>query len=668
MEHQHAQEPPAEAPVRTSLWDGDLTALVFSFGFHLAVLVILGLIPLLVVSSRNKIELAAQLEEPLEEPFIIPEDVAPSDLPDPEIGAQSISETDEAISLAAIEADISEIPSDLDFEVTDFGKFEINHVVEIATATHVHENLRVRGAAGEGVTGVAGAVDRITQEILLSLEERKTLVVWMFDQSGSLFSQRQQIHDRVDRIYEELGVLEAAGNQAFAKYDKPLLTSVCAFGQNFSFRVEKTDNVAEVKAAIRNIELDETGVERVFSSVARVADRYKSLRHVSRDDGEPDRNVLIVLLTDEAGDDQDRSDTAVRLCRRYEIPVFVIGVPAPFGRENTMVKWVDPDPKFDQTPRWAPVRQGPESLMPERVKLYFAGDRPDTVPIDSGFGPFALTRLCYQSGGIYFTVHPNRNVNRDVGRGEVEAYASHIKKFFDPQLMRRYQPDYVSVKEYMSLINRSATRRSLLEAAQLSWVTPLANPRLRFVKRDEAGFVNELTEAQKGPARLEPQVERLQQVLKNGEASRPQETSLRWQAGFDLAYGRVLAVLVRTQSYNAMLAQAKRGMAFDDPKNNTWTLKPSDKITVSSKLKGSGDKAKQYLEGVVNDHPGTPWAELASRELQTPFGWEWEESFTDLAPPPRRANRPNNNNARPRPRRPNPAPPARPPRRPVPKL
>jgi len=187
-----------------------------------------------------------------------------------------------------------------------------------------------------------------------------------------------------------------------------------------------------------------------------------------------------------------------------------------------------------------------------------------------------------------------------------------------------------------------------VKAAKLSWVAPLESPRLRFVKRDEASLAKEITEAQKGPAKLEPRVEFLYKILKEGEKDREKEESRRWQAGFDLAMGRVLAVLVRTQSYNAMLAKAKRGMRFKNPKNNVWELKPSAEITTSTKLAGAGKKARAYLQRVVEDHPGTPWAYLAQKELDIPLGWSWHESYFNFNPPKRRPSAGNNNN---RPRR-----------------
>jgi hypothetical protein len=94
-----------------------------------------------------------------------------------------------------------------------------------------------------------------------------------------------------------------------------------------------------------------------------------------------------------------------------------------------------------------------------------------------------------------------------------------------------------------------------------------------------------------------------------------------------------------------MLAAAKRGLKPKDPKNNTWVLVPSDEITTGSQYTKLAERAKMYLERVVNDHPNTPWALLASKEVEQPLGWKWTEEFTDLNPP--RAMAPNNNNAPP---------------------
>ena len=214
--------------------------------------------------------------------------------------------------------------------------------------------------------------------------------------------------------------------------------------------------------------------------------------------------------------------------------------------------------------------------------------------------------------------------------------------------MRRYRPDYVSAKEYQRRLRASASRTALVQAAQQSWLSPLGEPRVRFLVNNEAAFANALTEAQKSAARIEPSIRAVYETLKRGEKDRDQERTPRWQAGYDLAMGRVLATKVRAESYNSMLAKAKRGMKFKDPKNNTWELVPSSEITVGSQLKNEAEKAQEYLTRVTSDHAGTPWSTLADTELKEPMGWSWKESFTPTNPPRNRVAA-NNNNPQPAP-------------------
>ena len=173
----------------------------------------------------------------------------------------------------------------------------------------------------------------------------------------------------------------------------------------------------------------------------------------------------------------------------------------------------------------------------------------------------------------------------------------------------------------------------MVSASSKSQLDKLENPRTNFVKRDEAEFSTALSEAQQMAARLEPKINALYEELKLGEVDRDKETTPRWQAGYDLAMGRIMAAKVRTEGYNQMLAAAKRGLKFKDEKNNTWTLKPSDEISVGSQMVKLADKAKMYLTRVSKDHADTPWAMLADRELKDSLGWKWEESFTPVPKP-----------------------------------
>lgn len=640
----------------SALQADETTALFGSMLVHVVLIVSLAIVPLRAFQEEK--EAVVIVSPPVEEdtPELI-EEVDYNEVPTIEIGTNSDGESEMAAASAEMFAPVAEIPSPVDLELSDLGEIEVNRIFSQPMAP-MNRLVNQKGSVGEGETGASGAVDRLTYEILQSMEERPTLVVWLFDQSGSLHRQRQEIRDRFDRIYDELGIIrehqekkEKNFGDTKINHDALLLTSVIGFGEKVTLYTETpTENIDEIKSIVDNIEVDASGTERVFAAVNSAADQYKMMRK-NRSGNGPLRNVMFVVVTDERGDDAMQLENSIKSCRRYGIPVYVIGVPAPFGRATTLVKYVDPDPKYDQSPQWAEVDQGPESLMPERVQLAFSGNFEDEPVLDSGFGPYALTRLAYETGGIYFTVHPNRNVARKVNRREVSAYASNLEYFFDPVAMSRYRPDYLSPQDYMTKVNTSPLRKALVTAAQMKPVEGISRPKTRFEQQDVARLVGELTRAQQDAARLELPLARLAMTLEPGMKFRESEESPRWRAGYDLAMGRVLAQKVRTETYNAILAKAKLGMKFKDEKNNTWVLEPSDQVTVGSKWKREAETARTLLETVVNDHAGTPWALLAQKELEVPIGWEWKEEYT--APPPPRTARPgnNNNNNTPRPAR-----------------
>jgi len=111
--------------------------------------------------------------------------------------------------------------------------------------------VAVKGSVGTGTSSATGAIDRLTQEILLSMEERATTVVWVFDQSTSLIEQRDEIVQRFDRIYRELAMIDDQGHNVFKNNgDSPLLTQVVAFGAGFSALSQPTSDVAAVKARL----------------------------------------------------------------------------------------------------------------------------------------------------------------------------------------------------------------------------------------------------------------------------------------------------------------------------------------------------------------------------------------------------------------------------------
>ena len=614
--------------------DGDTPAWAVSLVIHVAVLVSLSFAGLGTVTQAPKP--IAVIETPFEEEqevLEIPREVSLDELVEVDPGSQSDEGFESAESVAQEVAPVSVVAVEMPDLVSDDMTIEPLDVV--STGLNYDENLTIKGASGMGETGASGAVDRLTLEIAASLEQRPTVVCWVFDQSVSLAGQRKEIASRLERVFGELGLTSTA--QA-----NELFNVVYAYGKQVTPVIDKpTREVSEVVSAIARIPVDESGIENTFTAIAEAAKKAKQLRL----SGAERRNVMIINFTDEVGNDQQYADAVATFCRAQAMRVFVVGVPAPFGRRDVKMKFVEFDPKYAADEQWAIVEQGPESLYPEFVDVRPKNSPED--PIDSGFGPFSLSKLCAETGGIYFAVHANRGARGRVSDSATAAMSSQLWYFFDSKVMRDYRPDYLPQAQIDKMLAGNKAKASLVAAAKAAQLAPMEAPTMRFPREDDGKLAQLLGEAQKKAAVLEPKIDALYGTLAAGVPDRakiaPEEK--RWQAGFDLAFGRVLAVKVRTNAYNIMLAQAKAGMKFKNPKNDTWILNPSDDVSqVGSQTERLAKQADEVLRRVVAEHPGTPWAQMAAEELRSPLGYSWEETYTGVNAP-----KPGNGNGNPNP-------------------
>ena len=599
--------------------DGDTPAWVVSLGLHVAVLLVLAVAGLGVMP--RSVTQVTVIETPVDEPDVLldaPVEVLVVDQ-EPDAGAMSDQSLDVAQSLAPVLALESIVPI-LSDEAME-SEIQVEVVDALPTGKQLNDSLVVKGDVGVGETGAGGAVDRLTLEIIASLEQRPTVVCWVFDQSLSLAAQRKEIAARLERVFDELGVSAAARSNE-------LFNLVYAYGQQVTPVVSvPTQNVGDVVSAINSIPIDGSGVEMTFTAVAEAAKKAKQVRLTASQ-----RNVMIIVFTDEVGDDQQHADLVATYCARQQMRVFVVGVPAPFGKRHVRMKFVEFDPQFADDEQWAEVEQGPESRYPEVVTVR-PKNRPDE-PIDSGYGPFSLSKLCAETGGMYFAVHANRGAGGRVDDSATAPMSSGLRYFFDPNVMRDYRPDYLSQAEVDRLLAANRAKRALVDAARAAEVAPMDAPTTTFPREDDGRLVNLLSEAQKKAAVLQPKIDALHGLLAAGLPDRDKIEEKRWQAGYDLALGRVLALKVRTDAYNILLAQAKSGMKFKDPKNDTWVLKPSvDVSKVGSQTERLAKQADELLRRVVADHAGTPWAQLAAEELKSPLGYSWEETYTGVNAP-----------------------------------
>lgn len=452
----------------------------------------------------------------------------------------------------------------------------------------------------------AAAVKKVATAIQQSLEVGPTLIVWHFDRTASAKDLVRDVSAAALEYYQ------SPTAQAALTGDKMLLTAIATFDEQTSFPLEEPSaDLAKIQSALEGLATSNSSHERPFGAVKQTLEKYLSYRTRER------REVILVVVTDEAGEDGNLVDELVEITRRQAISVYAIGLPAPWGQKNPFVAEAKMADAADET---MPVL-GPESILSERVDLVWTGHQVSDV-IDSGFGPFALERLCRASHGQFFAL-------RGSGFGyrgkSLRSWPSGKEPLFDARVVQKYAPDYVSQAEYQRRVAENKARAALVEAAKMPTVVIQGTPGRNFPKDVEAKMARQLNSAQQFAASNSPRVDRLFEVLGRGEPDRSKLEGPRWQAEFDLAYGRVLANKARLDGYNSMIAALKRGKNFQKPDSKTWVLEPADHFETESTIQRMADKAKTYLQRVIQEHPGTPWAKIAEEELKLPLGWSWSE-------------------------------------------
>ena len=486
--------------------------------------------------------------------------------------------------------------------------------VVLPTANLMGQAVSIKGNGVEHVGGVEGAVDRIAVEILHRLEQGRTLVIWAFDASGSLQAERQRLTKHIETVYTHITQLDE--NQLSA--DKGLLTLVVAFGQDRTAMTPKpTAEMSEILEAISEVPLDDTGVESTFTTVAEVLRRWGRYKDSAGQVYRP----MIIVVTDEAGDDEIRLEEAIELAQRSKVPVYVLGSQSLFGRAEGFMDYVDP--KTKKAYQHLEVHQGPESAMPEQIKLPFWYNGAQYDEIEAGFGPYGLSRLASATGGIYFVTRFNKQ-----------------RMGFDPARMKEYKPDWVRRDQYEAAVTKSPLRQAILNAAQITTHQKLPGmPTLIFPAVESPEFKDVMAANQAKAERTAYTVDEALGPITAVAKLRDRETSRRWQAHFDLIRGRLLAMKVRCYEYNWACARLKKDPPkFKSPRANAWRLVPDTAIQYSDKAAAAARDADRLLHRVIAEHPDTPWALLAQRELKDPFGFKWVETYM---PPPRR----NDNNA-----------------------
>ncbi len=491
----------------------------------------------------------------------------------------------------------------------------------------------VAGETGVAVEGYGPAMSRLTRELLRLMRKDKLLVAWLFDESYSMKADRETIARLLDKVYEELRIQQQRDEQLRMR-DQVLLTVVTSFGIQVHLLLESpTGQLDKIRAAIRGVPVDESGEERMCEAVVRVADKFgrMALRQ--------ERRLVLIVVTDESPSDPERLEEAVARTKRFGSPVYILGREAMFGTRTAYIHWTDPEYHEDHR---VELSRGPETAFPECLQFDGTGLRERSFPC--GFGPYDQMRLARESGGIFF-IMPSTN-ERLVG------FEKTPPPHFGPFAMKEYQPQLVSREQYVGLRARSAFRSAVWSV--VSRLDPRAEPALklntwRFPMNPDAFARQAKTQF----ARALHILDLLNQSLAVLEKVRPlrdEEPLRRWRANYDLVRAQCLAYRILVFQYGLALDRhAANRPQPQDPKSNVWRvvrsknlIRPDERqferirrfyhvreirAEYLERLDRELQAAREALQFVIQEHPNTPWAYQAERELRRGYGFELKEAY-----------------------------------------
>jgi len=286
----------------------------------------------------------------------------------------------------------------------------------------------VGGDSGAGILGSGGGISGGTDDMGGKLGgrgiSRDILLVWVIDSSPSMSKKIDQLKTRIGPLFKLLNDEQP---------DKVLM-AVVAFDSRPELLLEKpTDKTGDVlnameevkqrgeeeakKAALAYLKTGRvppgTGVENVMAAI-------KFAAHLTR---QTDRQVVIGVMTDEAGDDAAKWYPAWEALKRFNIPLYVFGPATNFVNNISSMRFEFTDKRFvDDTidPRSKMPRNSTGAVvitanadrgwaMPHREPLasnwgiIFRGVSTD---LPGGCGPYYLSKLVMLSGGRYYAIDP----------------------------------------------------------------------------------------------------------------------------------------------------------------------------------------------------------------------------------------------------------------------
>ena len=117
---------------------------------------------------------------------------------------------------------------------------------------------------------------------------------------------------------------------------------VVAFGHDRQAMLPKpTAERSEIIEAINERPAGRDRRRDTFTTVAEIVNRWGRYK----DAHNHAYHTMVIVVTDEVGDDEERLEDAIASAQKAKVPVYVLGSQAVFGRAKSYVDYVDPKTK-----------------------------------------------------------------------------------------------------------------------------------------------------------------------------------------------------------------------------------------------------------------------------------------------------------------------------------
>ncbi|KPL04983.1 MAG: hypothetical protein AMK75_00110 [Planctomycetes bacterium SM23_65] len=454
------------------------------------------------------------------------------------------------------------------------------------------------GSIGEG-TGfhLAGGLDGAIGDMSgwPGWRER-CLAVWLFDESKSMKDDQQIVRQKVDELYESLGIDLGDSRQKMR-----IVTAVASYGKDFHIVLkEPTTDMDKVRAAIDRIRVDDSGKENYLMAINRVLTEYaRYARKYSR-------NIVIVMVTDEGGDDdtnwQDGPNSPLERTRahlkRTKATLLVFGNEAG-GFNYSAEQTYDPTVPKGVSP-YAWVNRGIESGFGEMFPHDWYFRRTERVP--SGFGPYGPSRLCKETGGVYYLLR-----------------ATSAKSYDYEKLLSGYQPELDS-RTQLAKHNKTNPARRVLMGLVDGWIA--------IRDKEDRRFRSYYHNSEAGVRQMEKSMQVVDEWIRlmNDGIKRMKDLSnvafkdspKRWEANRLLMWAELHKQRFRLTQYKLALTDLMRKRNIPPPGDIGWHIGYWRNVVLRGDLQKVHEERKKIeamFQEVIDKHAGTPWEVFARREM-----------------------------------------------------